>query len=108
MAFDAMARAVDWLDAYRARDIDLILKMYADDAVVDCGCDNVTVVGQEGLRAYWERRLQRYPASALDDLWPCADGAIISYKTRSGLVGAVLEFDVDGLISRLCCGPRSQ
>ena len=32
-----MAAAVDWL-AYRARDIEAILKMFADDAVVECNC----------------------------------------------------------------------
>ena len=107
MAFDAMAAAVDWLDAYRAGDIDSILNMYADDAVVECGCDGVTIVGKDGLRAYWERRLKEYPASKLDDLWPSAEGATISYRARAGLVGAILEFNADGRIARLRCGPST-
>jgi ketosteroid isomerase-like protein len=34
MSFDPMAAAVDWLDAYRAGDIDAILQMHAGDAVI--------------------------------------------------------------------------
>ncbi|WP_247834255.1 hypothetical protein [Bradyrhizobium sp. 200] len=42
MTFDAMAAAVDWLDAYRAGDIESILEFYADDAVIECGCGAFT------------------------------------------------------------------
>ncbi len=48
MSFDPMATAVDWLDAYRAGDIQAILEMYAEDAVVHCGCDELTNTGREG------------------------------------------------------------
>ncbi len=33
--FDALALAVDWLDAYRNRDLPMILSMFADDAVIE-------------------------------------------------------------------------
>ena len=36
-SFDPMAVAIDWLDAYRAGDIEAILEIYAEDAVVHCG-----------------------------------------------------------------------
>jgi ketosteroid isomerase-like protein len=61
MSFDPMAAAVDWLDAYRAGDIDAILEMYADDAVVYCDCDEVAITGREGLRAYWAACLRKAP-----------------------------------------------
>ena len=48
MKFDAMAAAVDWLDAYRFGDIEAILRMYRDDTVTECGCDGVTIVGKDG------------------------------------------------------------
>jgi hypothetical protein len=52
MSFDPMAAAVDWLDAYRDGDIETILAMYADDAVVHCGCGGMkTISGRQGL---WE------------------------------------------------------
>lgn len=34
MSIDPMAAAIDWLDAYRAGDIETILGMYAEDAVI--------------------------------------------------------------------------
>ncbi|WP_245453708.1 hypothetical protein [Bradyrhizobium sp. AC87j1] len=49
-----MAIAIDWLDAYRAGDIEAILGMYAEGAVVCCGCGGVkTITCHEALRAYW-------------------------------------------------------
>jgi len=105
MTFDAMAAAVDWLDAYRAGDIETILGMYRDDAVTECGCDRVSVVGRNALRAYWERRVKNYPASELDDLTASEDGATISYVTAKGQVAAVLKFDDQGRITVLRCGP---
>ena len=106
MTFDAMAAAVDWLDAYRARDIESILKMHADGSVVECHCGGSgTITGRESLRAYWERRFTDYPASDLDDLSPSIDGATISYLARDGVVGAILEFDPTGRITIMRCGP---
>jgi hypothetical protein len=104
MAFDPMANAVDWLDAYRAGDIDAILSMYATDAVTECGCDQLTVIGNEGHRAYWLRRFVEYPASDLDNLQPYADGATISYAIRDRVSAAIMEFNAEGRIRRLRCG----
>lgn len=106
MAFDPMAAAIDWLDAYRAGDIEAILNMYGDGAVTECRCDGVVITGAEGLRAYWERRLQQYPASELDDLRPSPNGAEINYVARNGVVAAILEFNSLGQIICLRCGPR--
>ena len=108
MTFDPMAAAVDWLDAYRAGDIESILEMYADDAVVNCGCSGLkTITGKDGLRAYWVDRLRNYPASGLDNLQPAQDAAVISYITREGVVNAILTFNASGKISALSCGPSN-
>ena len=108
MAFDPMAAAVDWLDAYRAGDIDTILNMYADEAIIHCGCGGMkTIAGKEGLRAYWVDRLQTHPASELDDLQPHVDGTTISYVTAGDVVNAVIGFDAAlGMIKTLTCGPQ--
>jgi hypothetical protein len=100
MTFDPLAIAVDWLDAYRAGDLDAVVKMYADDAVNQCGCDGLTVTGKEGLRPFGSAALY-HPASDLDNLRPYADGATISYVTRHRVVSATMEFDAEGRISRL-------
>ncbi|MCK1744474.1 nuclear transport factor 2 family protein [Bradyrhizobium sp. 139] len=108
MSFDPMAAAVDWLDAYRAGEIETILGMYADDAIVHCGCGGMkTITGRGGLRAYWVDRLRQYPASELDNLQPSHDGTMISYITSIGVVSAVLAFNTVGKIKTLSCGPSS-
>lgn len=109
MSFDPMAAAIDWLDAYRAGDLDAILKMHADDAVIHCGCGTMkTISGEETLRAYWVERLQEYPASDLDNVHPLQDGSLISYVTCMGVVDARLTFDASGRIVLIDCAPASR
>jgi hypothetical protein len=99
-----MAAAVDWLDAYRASDIEALLQMHGDDAVVECRCGSgATITGRESLRVYWEQRLKDYPASDLSELNPSSDGVTISYLSEDYVVGAVLEFDPKGRISLMRC-----
>ncbi|MBR0791782.1 nuclear transport factor 2 family protein [Bradyrhizobium manausense] len=106
MSFDPMAVAVDWLDAYRAGDIESILEMYAEDAVVRCGCGSVkTITGREALRADWVDRIREYPAGTLDDLNPYDDGTILSYVTSAGIVNALFAFDAAGRIKELNLAP---
>ena len=106
MTFDAMAAALDWLDAYRAGDIEAILDLYAEDACIECGCGGIkTITGRTALRAYWEQRLRDYPASELDDLQPVSSGAAMAYISSTGAVSAILEFDPKGRIVFLRCGP---
>jgi hypothetical protein len=108
MSFDPMAAAVDWLDAYRAGDIEAILDMYAEDAEVYCGCGSIkTFSGRDALRVYWIDRLRNYPASDLDNLLPSSDGTVISYATGIGTVMAVLAFTAAGKIKTLTCGPSN-
>lgn len=110
MSFDPMAIAIDWLDAYRAGDIEAILEMYADDAVVHCGCGGVkTITGREALRAYWIERLREHPASRLEDLNPSHnDETIISYVTDTGVMSALFAFDAAGRIKELNCNPHTR
>ncbi|MCK1478489.1 nuclear transport factor 2 family protein [Bradyrhizobium sp. 197] len=108
MSFDPMAAAVDWLDAYRAGDIETILGMYAEDATLHCGCGGMkAIIGREGLHAYWMDRLWQFPASELDNLQPSDDGALISYVARNGIVSVVLTFDALGQIVTHSCGPSN-
>jgi limonene-1,2-epoxide hydrolase len=108
MSFDPMAAAVDWLDAYRSGDLKTILRMYADDAVVECGCGGMkTITGKQGLRAYWQQRLKDYPASDLDDVRPAAEGALISYCASDTIIAAVLQFDANGQIALMRCAPSN-
>src|SRR3954470_1869649 len=100
MMFDAVAAAIDWLDAYRAGDIETIMKMYANEATIQCSYGGEkSISGKGGLRAYWEQRLGDCPASDLDDVQPSEHGATISFLTGDGVVGATLEFDAEGRIT---------
>ncbi|SPP93236.1 nuclear transport factor 2 family protein [Bradyrhizobium vignae] len=108
MSFDPMAAAVDWLDAYRAGDIEALLEMYAEDAVVYCDCDQLAISGREHLRGYWAIHLQEHPAAELDDLQPSHGGAMISYVSGENVVHAVLDFNDAGKIRTLSCRPTHQ
>lgn len=106
LSFDPVAVAIDWLDAYRAGDIEAILALYAEDAVVHCGCGGGKIItSREALRAYWVDRLRNYPAGKLDDLNPSHDGTTISYITGAGVVRALFTFDAGGRIKELNCSP---
>ncbi|MFK4507203.1 hypothetical protein ABIF81_002381 [Bradyrhizobium daqingense] len=105
MSFDAMAAAVDWLDAYRARDVDAILQMYTEGAVIVGGCGGMkTITGPKGRRTYWVRRLAEYTASRLANIQPAGEGALISYAVPEGVVSAVLRFNSVRRISSHTCG----
>lgn len=109
MKFDAMATAVDWLDAYRAAELDDILKLYADDAAIECCCRGTKIIsGRDALRAYWEQRLTDHPALELEDLQPARDGVAIAYLSRDATVRATLEFNAKGQIAFLQCGPLNR
>ena len=108
MSFDPMAAAIDWLDAYRASDLETILTMYADDAVVECSCCvSETIVDKSRLRAFWIERLNDCRALNLDNIEPVARGTSISYRACDGIVNAILDFDPDGKITFMRWGsPR--
>jgi hypothetical protein len=99
MSFDPVGAAVDWLDAYRKRDLDGLVSMFADDAIVDCSCCVVeTVTGRDRLRTFWLERFEDCGASEIHDVWPHGSGASISYIVRDGLVTASITFATDGKI----------
>jgi hypothetical protein len=109
LSFDPMAAAIEWLDAYGEGDIEAILEMYAED-VVHCGCGGMkTITSGEGFRAYWVDRLQRYPASALDNIQQRPDGGFVAYVTcavvvnAKVVVNALLTFSTVGQIETLSC-----
>src|ERR1700684_1886374 len=102
MSFDPMAAAIDWLDAYRSSDLEPLLKMFADDAVIECGCCAMTsLTGKKAARAYWRERFLDCTPSALTDVRPTSDGTVISYHARDGVVASSLEFNSKGKIAFL-------
>ena len=103
-----MAIAIDWLDAYRRAQLDLLLNLYDDDASLECGCGGqTTFVGKPALREYWIKRIVERPPIELDDIQPTTDGIALSYQTRAGLVRVVFSFNAAGKIDRTQCGPTA-
>ena len=106
MSFDPMAAAIDWLDAYRASDLEPLLKMFADEAVIECGCCAMTsLAGKRAARAYWRQRFLDCSPSDLTDVQLTREGTAISYRARNGVVAANLEFNAKGKIAFLRIGP---
>ena len=101
-----MAVAVDWLDAYRAARINQIVGMHDPDGVIECACGGRKFIqGREGIAAYWRHRFIDMPALELEDLQVDGGAVVISYRTSSGIVQALLDITGDGLITRCRCGP---
>jgi hypothetical protein len=106
---DAMAIAIDWLDAYRSGDVDAILELFADDASIECRCGGFkSINGREALKAYLVQYIRQYPATELDDLQPACEGAVIAYISPSGTVRTTLIINARGKIHWLICGLSTQ
>ena len=106
MSLDPMAVMVDWLDAYRSRDLETILLLYADDAIIECGCGGgTTLSGRHAVRAYWQQRLIDFPVSELDNLQPANDGTAITYLCKGSPVRGDFKFNTAGQITFQNCGP---
>ena len=105
---DPMAVAVDWLDAYRAARINQMVGMYSPDAVIECACGGRKIIhGQEGIVAYWRHRFIEMAALELEDLHVDGGAVAVSYRTSSGIVEALLDVTIDGLISRCRYGLKA-
>lgn len=103
---DPMAVAVDWLDAYRDASLDQIVAMYSAGGVIECACGGRKIIqGKEGISAYWRYRFLQMPALELEELQTDGGAVVVSYRTSSGIVQALLDIADDGLITRCRCGP---
>jgi ketosteroid isomerase-like protein len=98
---DPMATAIDWLDAYRARDLAQLVGLYAEEATLFC--DDRKVVGREAIAAYWSGRFDSKPAGELEDLRHAGDDVLISYRLPDGIGHTTLSVDDAGRIARCRC-----
>lgn len=104
--FDPMALAIDWLDAYRANDLDLLISLYDEAGQLECGCAGQTVVvGKVALSEYWKQRFRETPAHDLEDMRVVGDGIKLSYRTGEGIVSVILRYGSHGKILLSQCGP---
>ncbi len=110
--FDQMGIVVDWFDACRKGDLEVLLQLYAEDASLECRCDGTHVWrGHSDLEAYWRPRLDVFVSSglALEDINPAPFGVALEYSIAGSLrIRALFGFGADGKISRTSCEPAQQ
>jgi ketosteroid isomerase-like protein len=109
--FDQIAVVVDWLDACRARDLEALLDLYAQDASLECACNDRKIFhGRADLASYWRPRLGDLSPTAfgLDEITPDAEGVVLDYISFEGKpVRIYFAFDGDGKILQTRCEPSA-
>jgi SnoaL-like domain len=108
--FDKMGIVVDWLDCCRNRDLDALLDLYADDAALECACEDTRIKGRAALADYWRPKLSGVSSDAfgLEEIRPDGDGVVLDYLSFEGSpVRIVFAFDAQGKISFMRCAPGS-
>jgi ketosteroid isomerase-like protein len=105
-SFDPMAVAIDWLDAYRAADLDLLVGLYASDATLECG--KTVIAGPEAIAAYWRDRFTKAAAGELEDLTAAGSDVVVSYRLPTGIGHTSISFDQVGKIRRCSCTVASR
>jgi ketosteroid isomerase-like protein len=111
--FDQIAIVVDWLDACRARDLEALLDLYAQDASLECACndDRKILQGRANLASYWRPRLGDFSPTAfgLDEITPNVEGVVVDYISFEGKpVRIHFAFDGDGKILQTRCEPSAR
>jgi ketosteroid isomerase-like protein len=107
--FDQIAIVVDWLDACRGRDLNALLDLYAQDAVLECQCDGLTVnEGRARLASHWGSRLDALAPNAfgLEEITPTSNGVLLDYVSHEGKpVRMSFSFAKNGKIMQSRCEP---
>ncbi|HEY7067818.1 MAG TPA: nuclear transport factor 2 family protein [Chloroflexota bacterium] len=107
----AQALAVEWIAAWNAHDLDVILAHYADDVVFTSpfvgrlmGAGQDTVHGKAALREYFARGLAAYPdlAFELRTVLVGVDSVTLYYRSVGGRLAAeVMQLDAAGRVARV-------
>jgi len=108
---DAWSLAKDWVGAWNAHDLDLIMTHY-DDAIELTspvaaqllGTSDGKVVGKANLRAYFQRGLEAYPELRFrleDVLWGLSS-VVLYYTNHKGTrTGEFMELSASGKVVRV-------
>ena len=105
--FDPMGVVIDWIDAYRQRELSTLIELYDEAAIVDC-CEGGRFNGRAALESYWQSKLIRSMPSAfeIDVLVPEADEVLLDYKGHDGkAVRTLFRFSHNGKIIHTTCAP---
>jgi predicted ester cyclase len=114
----AQTLAADWVAAWNAHDLDLIMEHYEDAieltspvAAQILGSPYGKVVGKKSLRAYFRRGLEVYPDlhfRIMDVLWG-VNSLVLYYTNQNGThTGEFMEVSARGKISRVVANYNTQ
>lgn len=108
---EARSLANDWIAAWNAHDLDLILSHYEDAieltspaAAQLLGTPEGKVVGKANLRAYFQRGLEAYPELHfhLEDVLAGVNSVVLYYTNQKGThTGEFMELSAAGKVARV-------
>jgi predicted ester cyclase len=108
---EARKLANDWVGAWNAHDLDLIMAHYEDSieltspaAAQLLGTPDGKVVGKANLRAYFQRGLQAYPELHfhLEDVLWGVNSVVLYYTNQKGTHTAeFMELSANGKVARV-------
>lgn len=112
MTRDEMRKlANDWVAAWNAHDLDLIMSHYADAVELTSpvaaqllGTPGGKVVGKANLRAYFQRGLEAYPELRfhLEDVLCGVNSVVLYYANQKGTrTGEFMELSAIGKVVRV-------
>ncbi len=109
-SFDPIGVVVDWIDACRTRQLDVLLDLYDDAATVEC-CEGGTFRGRSEMSRYWRPKLASFAAGTLeiDALFPETDGVSLDYRGFDGIpMRTHFRFNDAGKIRFTACAQVKQ
>ena len=108
---EAWRLAEDWVDAWNAHDLDLILAHYEDGIELTSpvaarllGAADGKVVGKEELRAYFQRGLAAYPELRfnLEDVLWGLNSVVLYYTNQNGnRTAELMEISAAGKVAKV-------
>jgi predicted ester cyclase len=108
---EGIAFASDWIAAWNAHDLDLIMAHYDDNielispvAAELLGMPNGKIAGKANVRAYFQRGLQAYPQLQfhLDDVLCGVNSVVFYYRNHKGTYTAeFMELAATGKVVRV-------
>jgi hypothetical protein len=106
--FDPIATVVDWFDACSLGDLNTLIALYDERALLECDCEGVSLTGRTAIAAYWHPKLQTNLASAfrLDGIALDGDGVRADCRNHEGRsVRIQFRFNETGRILHMSCEP---
>ena len=108
---EAWKLAEDWVAAWNAHDLELILSHYEDGVELTSpvaaqllGTSSGKVVGKASLRAYFQRGLEAYPELQfrLEDVFWGVSSVVLVYKNHKGTRTAeFMKLSASGKVARV-------